>query len=278
MMTAKVSAIENTGSRSGPRIDSDPRRSAEFERWPMQVRDWLEYPWIRARSRLPHHRYMPLTHRCRTQENTRMLKIWGRKNSSNVRKALWIAEELGLEYESINAGGAFGLNDQPQFLARNPNGVVPMIEDGDFVLWESNAIVRYLAGQYAPDSALYPDSAKARAQADKWMDWTTSSFAGPFRTVFWGVLRTPAAQQDWHQINVAKVTVEGLLRIVDKALAAQPYLSGAAFGMGDIPLGSFIYAWFEMPIERIDLPHLKAWYERLQQRPAYRSAVMTALT
>jgi glutathione S-transferase len=207
-----------------------------------------------------------------------MLKIWGRKNSSNVRKALWIAEELGLEYESINAGGAFGLNDQPQFLARNPNGVVPMIEDGDFVLWESNAIVRYLAGQYAPDSALYPGSAKARAQADKWMDWTTSSFAGPFRTVFWGVLRTPAAQQDWHQINVAKVTVEGLLRIVDKALAAQPYLSGAAFGMGDIPLGSFIYAWFEMPIERIDLPHLKAWYERLQQRPAYRSAVMTALT
>ncbi|NBB11636.1 glutathione S-transferase family protein [Pseudomonas sp. SLFW] len=207
-----------------------------------------------------------------------MLKIWGRKNSSNVRKALWAAEELGLAYEAISAGGAFGLNDQPDYLAKNPNGVVPMIEDGDFVLWESNAIVRYLTAQYAPDSALHPSDPKARAQADKWMDWTTSTFAGPFRTVFWGVLRTPADQQDWMQINLAKGTVEGLLRIVDETLAHQPWLSGDAFGMGDIPLGSFIYAWFEMPIERAELPHLKAWYERLQQRPAFRKAVMTALT
>jgi len=207
-----------------------------------------------------------------------MLKIWGRKNSSNVRKALWIAEELGLEYESINAGGAFGLNDQPEYLAKNPNGVVPMIEDGDFVLWESNAIVRYLAAQYGAGGALYPADPKARAQADKWMDWTTSTFAGPFRTVFWGVLRTPAEQQDWRQINAAKATVEGLLRIVDHTLATQPYLSGDELGMGDIPLGSFIYAWLEMPIERTELPHLKAWYERLQQREAYRTAVMTPLT
>jgi glutathione S-transferase len=207
-----------------------------------------------------------------------MLKIWGRKNSSNVRKALWVAEELGLEYEAINAGGAFGVNDQPEYLARNPNGVVPMIEDGDFVLWESNTIVRYLAAQYAPDSTLCPSSAKARAEQDKWMDWTTSTFAVPFKTVFWGVLRTPAEQQEWAQINAAKATIEGMLRIVDKTLSTQPYLSGNEFGMGDIPLGSFIYAWFEMPIERTDLPHLKAWYERLQQRPAYRTAVMTALT
>ena len=207
-----------------------------------------------------------------------MLKIWGRKNSSNVRKALWVAEELGLEYEAINAGGAFGVNDQPEYLARNPNGVVPMIEDGDFVLWESNTIVRYLAAQYAPDSTLCPSSAKARAEQDKWMDWTTSTFAVPFKTVFWGVLRTPAEQQDWAQINAAKATIEGMLRIVDKTLSTQPYLSGNEFGMGDIPLGSFIYAWFEMPIERTDLPHLKAWYKRLQQRPAYRTAVMTALT
>jgi glutathione S-transferase len=212
------------------------------------------------------------------QENKKMLKIWGRKNSSNVRKALWIAQELGLQYESINAGGAFGLNDQPEYLAKNPNGVVPMIEDGDFVLWESNAIVRYLAAQYGADAALYPADPKARAQADKWMDWTTSTFAGPFRTVFWGVLRTPAEQQDWNQINAAKATVENLLRIVDKTLASQPYLSGSEFGMGDIPLGSFIYAWLEMPIERSELPHLKAWYERLQQREAYRTAVMTPLT
>ncbi len=207
-----------------------------------------------------------------------MLKIWGRKNSSNVRKALWIAEEVGVAYESLNAGGAFGINDQPEYLAKNPNGVVPMIEDGDFVLWESNAIVRYLAAQYAPDSPLYPSDPQVRASADKWMDWTTSSFAGPFRTVFWGVLRTPADQQDWVQINGAIKTVQQLLVIVDQALASHPYLSGDEFGMGDIPLGSFIYAWFEMPIERPAMPHLKAWYERLKQRPAYQKAVMTALT
>jgi glutathione S-transferase len=207
-----------------------------------------------------------------------MLKIWGRKNSSNVRKALWIAEELGLPYESVEAGGAFGLVDGAEYRAKNPNGRVPMIEDGDFVLWESNAIVRYLAARHAPDSALYPADSQARAVADKWMDWTTSTFADPFRHVFWGVLRTPAEQQDWVQINGAIKTVQGLLVMVDEALANQPYLSGDEFGMGDIPLGSFIYAWFEMPIERPAMHHLQAWYERLKARPAYQAAVMTALT
>lgn len=207
-----------------------------------------------------------------------MLKIWGRINSTNVRKALWIAEELGLAYESVEAGGAFGLVDGPEYRAKNPNGRIPMIEDGDFVLWESNAIVRYLAARYAPDSALYPADPQQRAVADKWMDWTTSSFADPFRHVFWGVLRTPAEQQDWVQINGAIKTVQSLLVMVDEALTQQPYLSGAEFGMGDIPLGSFIYAWFEMPIERPSMPHLESWYERLKGRPAYRSAVMTALT
>jgi glutathione S-transferase len=207
-----------------------------------------------------------------------MLKIWGRVNSTNVRKALWIAQELGLPYESIDAGGAFGLVDGPEYRAKNPNGRIPMIEDGDFVLWESNAIVRYLAARHAPDSALYPADPQQRAVADKWMDWTTSSFAEPFRHVFWGVLRTPAEQQDWVQINGAIKTVQSLLVMVDEALTQQPYLSGAEFGMGDIPLGSFIYAWFEMPIERPSMPHLESWYERLKARPAYRSAVMTALT
>ena len=207
-----------------------------------------------------------------------MLKIWGRKNSSNVRKALWIAEELGIPYQSLEAGGAFGLVEGAEYRAKNPNGRIPMIEDGDFVLWESNAIVRYLAARHAPDSALYPADPQQRAVADKWMDWTTSSFAEPFRHVFWGVLRTPAEQQDWVQINGAIKTVQSLLVMVDEALTRQPYLSGEEFGMGDIPLGSFIYAWFEMPIERPAMPHLESWYERLKARPAYRSAVMTALT
>lgn len=207
-----------------------------------------------------------------------MLKIWGRKNSSNVRKPLWAAEELGLAYEAIDAGGAFGVVDTAEYRAMNPNGRVPVIEDDGFVLWESNAIVRYLLAKHAPDSSWYPTDPQARAIADKWMDWTTSSFASPFRTVFWGVLRTPADKQDWVAINAAIKECTELLSMADGALAGQPYLSGEDIGMGDIPLGSFIYAWFEMPIERAPQAHLQAWYERLKQRPAYQKAVMTALT
>jgi len=207
-----------------------------------------------------------------------MLKIWGRKNSSNVRKALWAAEELGLAYEAIDAGGAFGVVDTPEYRAMNPNGRVPVIEDEGLVLWESNAIVRYLLARHAPDSAWYPADPRTRATADKWMDWTSSSFAGPFRTVFWGVLRTPAEKQDWTAIKAAIKECDELLNMADHALISQPYLSGNEIGMGDIPLGSFIYAWFEMPIERAPQPHLQAWYERLKQRPAYQKAVMTALT
>ncbi|MCJ1884346.1 glutathione S-transferase [Pseudomonas sp. LA21] len=205
-----------------------------------------------------------------------MLKIWGRKNSSNVRKALWCAEEAGLAYERIDAGGAFGLVNEAPYRALNPNGVVPTLDDDGFILWESNTIVRYLAARYAPD--LYPQDLQVRASAEKWMDWATSSFAAPFRTVFWGTLRTPPEQRDAAAIQTAIDTCVSLLAIPEATLAKQPYLTGEQFGMGDIPLGSFIYAWFEMPIERPAQPHLKAWYERLKARPAYRDAVMTDLT
>ena len=207
-----------------------------------------------------------------------MLKIWGRKNSSNVRKALWCAEELGLTYEAVDAGGAFGVVDTPEYRAMNPNGRIPLIEDDGFVLWESNTIVRYLAARHAAGTAWYPSDVQARASAEKWMDWTTSTFAEPFRHLFWGGLRTPAQQQDWDKINAALNSCGELLAVVDQALAEHPYLSGEEIGIGDIPLGSFIYAWFEMPIERPQLSNLQAWYARLQQRPAYRKAVMTALT
>ncbi len=207
-----------------------------------------------------------------------MLKVWGRKNSSNVRKVLWCAEELQVPYEAIDAGGAFGLVDEPAYRSKNPNGRVPMLEDGDLVLWESNAIVRYLCARYGADSAWYAADPATRAGADKWMDWTTSSLADPFKPLFWGLLRTPPERQDWAQIKAAQQACTEVLAVADQALALQPYLSGSEPGMGDIPLGCFIYAWFEMPIERAPMPHLEAWYQRLKQRPAYRKAVMTALT
>nr|WP_314878181.1 glutathione S-transferase [uncultured Pseudomonas sp.] len=207
-----------------------------------------------------------------------MLKIWGRKNSSNVRKALWIAHELGLQFQAIDAGGAFGVVNDPEYRARNPNGLVPMLEDDELVLWESNAIVRYLCAEYGREQGWYLDDPRQRALADKWMDWTTSALAAPFRPLFWGLVRTPEDQRDWVAINAALQTCGNLLAIADETLARQPYLSGEQIGMGDIPLGCFAYAWFEMPIERPELPHLQAWYERLKARPAYQAAVMTALT
>lgn len=207
-----------------------------------------------------------------------MLKIWGRKNSSNVRKVLWCAEELGLAYEAVDAGGAFGVVNEPHYRALNPNGLVPMIEDDGLVLWESNTIVRYLGGKHAPGTAWSPQDPVERAKAEKWMDWTTSSLATPFRPLFWGILRTPEEQRDWVAINAAHKTCAQLLSIADEALASQPFLSSKEVGMGDIPLGCFVYAWFEMPIERPEMRHLRAWYERLRERPAYQAAVMTALT
>lgn len=206
-----------------------------------------------------------------------MLKIWGRKNSSNVRKALWAAEEAAVAYEAIDAGGAFGQVNDPEYRSKNPNGLVPLVEDGELVLWESNAIVRYLAARYAAGD-LYPEDPALRARGDKWMDWTTSAFAPVFRDLFWGTLRTPPAERDPARIAAALARCGELLAMPERALVEQPFLSGERFAMGDILLGSFIYAWFEMPIQRPELPALEAWYGRLKERPAYRKAVMTALT
>lgn len=206
-----------------------------------------------------------------------MLTIWGRENSNNVRKALWCATELGLNFTHINAGGAYGkVNEQP-YRSLNPNGLVPLLQDGDFVLWESNTIVRYLAAKFG-QSPFYPQDLQARAAAEKWMDWQTSTIAGPFRTVFWGMVRTVAEQRDMKQIEAATAELEQHFAIVEQTLANQPYLSGEAFGFGDIPLGSFIYGWFEMPIKRQPRPHMERWYQRLCARPAYQNAVMTPLT
>lgn len=179
-----------------------------------------------------------------------MRKIWGRKNSTNAKKALWCAEEVGVPYEAIDAGGSFGIANDPAYRAMNPSGLVPVIEDEGLVLWESNAIVRYLSAQYA-GGVLYPKNPAIRAAADKWMDWTTSSFAGPFRNLFWGIVRTPADQRDLAVIAAALQRCAELLGIPENTLARQPFLSGEHFGMGEIPLGCFAYAGFEMPIERV---------------------------
>lgn len=205
------------------------------------------------------------------------MKIWGRANSTNVRKVLWAAEELGLSYERINAGGAFGLVSGPGYLAMNPNGLIPCIDDDGFILWESNAIVRYLVARYgaAPFAAA---DAKAHASADRWMDWASLAFTVPFRALFWNLVRCAPEQRNAAEIERGEADCARLMGIADAALKESPFLSGEHPGIGDIPLGCLAYAWFSLPIERPDLPNLTAWYGRLTQRPAYRKAVMTALT
>ncbi|MEP9378212.1 glutathione S-transferase [Aquabacter sp. CN5-332] len=206
-----------------------------------------------------------------------MLKIWGRTNSVNVKKVMWAVEELGIPYERTDAGGAFGLVNDDAYRAMNPNGLVPLIKDGDVVVWESNAIVRYLAAKHGAGT-LWADDPAERAMGDKWMDWPTSSLAGPFRDVFWNMVRIAPQNRDNAAVEHGKAACGTLFSRVDRALADHPYLSGDTFRMGDIPLGCFAYGWFEMSIERPNLPHLSAWYDRISKRPAFQKAVALPLT
>lgn len=205
-----------------------------------------------------------------------MLTLWGRENSSNVKKVRWIAAELGISYQHELAGGQFGRNREAEYLAMNPNGLIPCLQDGDLVLWESNTIVRYLAAKYGQDSLYMADHAQ-RASAEKWMDWAIS-LGVPFGTVFIGLVRTAPEQRDNALIAKQKAECERLLTLADSVLAKQPWFSGQEFGVGDIPLGCIAYGWINMDIERPALPHLARWYQQLTERPAYRDTVMLPLT
>jgi glutathione S-transferase len=201
-----------------------------------------------------------------------MLKIWGRNNSVNVKKALWAAEELGLQYQRIEAGLHFGVNDTPEYRRMNPTGLVPTIDDDGFILWESHAIVRYLAAKHGAGT-LCPTDLRVRADADRWMDWT-HTFSREFqRPVFWPLVRTPPEKRDNKAIEEARKKCAALLAIPDAALAGRKYLAGEQFTMGDIPLGCHVQLWMRLPIERPDYRNLKAWFDRLCERPAFRKIV-----
>jgi glutathione S-transferase len=206
-----------------------------------------------------------------------MLTIWGRKNSINVQKVLWTAAELGLAYEHRPIGGASGSLDVPEYLRLNPNRLIPTIEDGGVVVWESNACVRYLAAQYGR-GGLWAEDAGERAAADMWMDWMTGNLAAPLSPVFVGLIRTPPEKRDPAAIAAGIEKLGRLFGILDRHLAQRAFVAGARFSMGDIPVGAACYRYFELPIERPALPHLSGWYERLQQRAAYRTHVMLPLT
>ncbi len=201
-----------------------------------------------------------------------MLKIWGRTNSVNVKKVLWAAEELGLEYQRIDAGLQFGVNKTPEYLKMNPTGLVPTIEEDGFVLWESHTIVRYLAAKHGAGK-LAPADLRRRAEAERWMDWTYTFQRELQRPLFWALVRTPPEKRDPEAIEAARKTCAELLRIPERYLAERPFLAGEALTIGDIPLGCHVQLWMRLPIERPAQPHLTAWFERLCARPAYRKIV-----
>jgi glutathione S-transferase len=206
-----------------------------------------------------------------------MLKIWGRKNSVNVKKALWAAEELGLRYERFDAGLQFGVNNTAEYRRMNPTGLVPTIDDDGFTLWESHTIVRYLAAKHGA-SGLWPTDARERADADRWMDWT-HSFSREFqRPVFWPLVRTPPEQRDHAAIAAAVRKCGEMLAVPEQTLKESSYLGGPRFTMGDIPLGCHIQLWMRLPIERPKLPGVEAWFARLCERPAYGRIVDIALS
>jgi len=200
-----------------------------------------------------------------------VLKIWGRVNSVNVKKALWAAEELGLKYQRIDAGLQFGVNKTPEYLKMNPTGLVPTIEDDGFVLWESHTVVRYLAAKHGA-GALCPSDLKARADAERWMDWAFT-FQSAMRNVFWGLIRTPPEKRDAKAIEEGRKKSIELLAIPESILKKQPYLTGSGFTMGDIPFGCELQRYMRVPIERPKLPAVDAYFERLRERPAYRQHV-----
>ncbi|MAN63205.1 MAG: glutathione S-transferase [Parvibaculum sp.] len=202
-----------------------------------------------------------------------MIRIWGRASAFNLQKAYWALLETGQSHERIDAGGDFGGLDSPDFLARNPNGRIPVIDDDGFVLWESQAIVRYLAEQYAP--TLIPDDVQDRALAAQWMDWAQTILLPAALDLFWAGVRMPKEKQSAAFVDRALKRTIAALTLLDKELSTHDHLVGDSFTLADIPAGTCLFRFFEMKdIERPDLPHVSAWYELLKDRPAYQQAVM----
>ena len=201
-----------------------------------------------------------------------MLKIWGRANSINVQKVLWCCGELDLKYERIDAGLQLGVNTTPEYKRMNPNALVPTIEDDGLVLWESQAIVRYLARKHGLGT-LCPSDPKACADADRWMDWNATTLWPNVRPIFWNLVRTPPEKRDMALVNDSRNKLAASMAILDAHLANRNYVIGDAFTMGDIPLGTAVQRWFNVPIEREDYRNLEAYYRRLQERAAFKQCV-----
>ena len=201
-----------------------------------------------------------------------MLKIWGRTNSINVQKVLWCCAELNLPFERIDAGMAFGVNNTPEYRKMNPNALVPVINDDGFILWESHAIVRYLARKHG-HGGLSPFDPQGYADADRWMDWYATTIWPSLQPVFWNLIRIAPDKRNMALVETSTKKVIDAMEIADAHLASHAYVTGEKFTIGDIPLGCALARWLNLPLERPSHPNVEAYYRRLQTRPAYRQWV-----
>ena len=205
-----------------------------------------------------------------------MLKLWGRTNSLNVQKALFCLGELGLPFERVDAGMQFGVVKSAEYMAMNPNSVVPTLEDDGFVLWESNVIVRYLAAKHGAGT-LWPTDPRARAQADRWMDWQQTSHNPPLTRVFVNLVRQPGSVPA-AEFNEMLAKVERSMDILEEALSRSPWLGGEAFTMAECALAPGVHRYLHLPMERKPRPHLARWYEAVLQRPVAHQILLLPLT
>jgi glutathione S-transferase len=197
-----------------------------------------------------------------------MITVWGRNNSINVQKVMWLIAELDLPHTRIDAGGRFGLTTEPAYLALNPNSTVPTIRDGNLVIWESNTILRYLAATYSAGE-LWPLDAQHRSHAERWMDWQLSVLAPAITPLFWQLIRTPEEKRDVSVMDTAARKCGTAFSILDAHLAARPYLAGDDLTVGDFALGCAVSRWMAMPIERPELPNLARYYGLLSGRAPF---------
>ena len=205
-----------------------------------------------------------------------MITVWGRTSSINVQKVMWTVAELGLAHERIEAGGAFGGLDQPDYAAMNPNRLIPVVRDGDVCIWESNSVVRYLAAKYSAGGLWLEDPA-LRSEADRWMDWQLTTLQPAITPVFWGLVRTPPEKRDIALIHASAGRLNEAMALLDRHLAGRPFVAGDAVSMGDIPVGCACWRWGNLAIDRPDLPISPPTGARLEERSGYQAHVMLPL-
>lgn len=199
--------------------------------------------------------------------------LWGRSTSSNVMKVIWTLQELKLPYEQIDVGGPFGKTDTPDYLAMNPTGLVPTLQEDDFTLWESNAIIRYICNSHAPETTLWPRDQRARAIVDHWLDAQQTVQNRAAGILFLGLVRTAPEKRDHAAIDQAIVDAARAYGIIAAKLAKTPYICGDTLTLADIAWGIHVHRWFVMDFQRPEIPALREWYDRLLNLPIYREHI-----